>query len=109
MQGQQLPYITQQKYKKHWHKTGTITEVLPHKQYKVKINGSGHITPCNRRFLCHITPQSNVNPIPLTPVTVSSNPVNISNPAGIIQREHTTLHQEWEILLSVSTDPLDNP
>ena len=41
---------------KRWDRTGTIVEVLPHQQYKVRMDGSGDITLRNRRFLRKITP-----------------------------------------------------
>ena len=46
------------------------TEVLPHKQCKVKLNGLGCISLHNKRFLCHITSQSNINHIPSATVTI---------------------------------------
>ncbi len=39
-----------------WDKTGTITEVLDHGQYMVRLDGSGRCTLRNRRFLCGILP-----------------------------------------------------
>ena len=41
---------------KRWDRTGTIVEVLPPQQYKVRMDGSGDITLRNRRFLRKITP-----------------------------------------------------
>ena len=41
---------------KHWDRTGTIVEVLPHQQYKVKMDGSGDVSLRNRRFLKKIIP-----------------------------------------------------
>ena len=34
-----------------WHSTGTIVEVLPFRQYKVRLDGSGRVVLRNRRFL----------------------------------------------------------
>ena len=39
-----------------WHNTGVITEVLPHRQYRVVVNGSRRMTQRNRKFLKHIEP-----------------------------------------------------
>ena len=36
---------------KRWTRTGSIVEVLPHRQYRVKMDGSGRVTLRNRRFL----------------------------------------------------------
>ena len=36
-----------------WEKTGQIVEVLPNRQYRVRMDGSGRITLQNRRFLRH--------------------------------------------------------
>ena len=41
---------------KKWHHTGTVTEVLPHNKYAVRIDGSGRVTMRNRRFLKKYTP-----------------------------------------------------
>ena len=32
-------------------KTGTIVEILPHRQYRIRMDGSGKVTLRNRRFL----------------------------------------------------------
>ena len=39
-----------------WNNTGFITEVLPHRQYRVVVDGSRRITLRNRRFLQKILP-----------------------------------------------------
>jgi hypothetical protein len=41
---------------KKWHNTGIISEVLPHRQYRVVVDGSRRITLRNRRFLRKIHP-----------------------------------------------------
>ena len=41
---------------KRWDRTGLIVEVLPHQQYKVRMDGSGEVSLRNRRFLRRITP-----------------------------------------------------
>ena len=41
---------------KRWDRTGLIVEVLPHLQYRVRMDGSGDISLRNRRFLRKITP-----------------------------------------------------
>ena len=41
---------------KKWSKTGVIVEVMPHRQYKVLLDNSRHMTLRNRRFLRRIAP-----------------------------------------------------
>ena len=57
---------------KRWDKTGTVVEILPHQQYKVRMDGSGDISLRNRRFLRKITPVQTV--IDSAPSTSSSSP-----------------------------------
>ena len=39
-----------------WNKTGRIVEVLPNRQYRIKVDGSGRVTLRNRRFLKVVEP-----------------------------------------------------
>lgn len=39
-----------------WYKTGTIVAVLPHRQYRILVDGSRRVTLRNRRFLKKIDP-----------------------------------------------------
>ena len=39
-----------------WHNTGVVVEVLPHRQYRVMVDGSRRVTLRNRRFLRKIDP-----------------------------------------------------
>ena len=41
-----------------WDRTGKVVEKLPHRQYRVKMDGSGRISLRNRKFLRPITPFS---------------------------------------------------
>ena len=41
---------------KRWDRTGSVTDVLEHDQYLIKIHGSGRVTRRNRRFLRKIEP-----------------------------------------------------
>ena len=43
-------------HKKRWDRSGTVMEVLPHNQYTVKVDGSGHLTRRNRQFLRQFAP-----------------------------------------------------
>ena len=51
---------------KRWDRTGLIVEVLPHLQYKVRMDGSGDISLRNRRFLRKITPIQSIIQSPTT-------------------------------------------
>ena len=54
-----------------WEKTGQIVEVLPNRQYRVGMFGSGRITLQNRRFLRHFFNIS--SGISATPTSTISN------------------------------------
>ena len=43
---------------KKWSKSGTIIKVMPHRQYKVLLDGSNRVTLRNRRFLRKIIPST---------------------------------------------------
>ena len=43
---------------KKWDRTGRIVEAMPHRQYRVALDGSKHVTLRNRRFLRRIAPSS---------------------------------------------------
>lgn len=69
-----------------WHNTGVITEALPHRQYRIVIDGSRRATLRNRRFLKKIDPFCrNVDTAPtITPhrppvVTTSNQPSEMIN------------------------------
>ena len=95
-----------------WDRTGQITEVLPHHQYQVRMDGSGRITLRNRRFIrvytaikppniypsampnsatnqIHVEPANNGTTMVTMPIdnqpeaTIPSNPPKIS---GALQR-----------------------
>ena len=98
-------YDNQKISKKRWHKTGIIVEVLPQRQYKIKLHGSGRITLRNRRFLRPISPQSIINPLPSATVPL---PTNLNTPE-IDQTEPTTLPQGGEIPIITPANPSANP
>ena len=66
-----------------WDKSGMVVEVLPHNQYKIRMDGTGRVSLRNRKFLKPITPYTTVtrhhptttSPLPLTPPVQSTNPV----------------------------------
>ena len=68
---------------KRWDRTGRIVEVMPNRQYRVRVDGSGRVTLRNRRFLrligneaqqhtqtgqtAHTTPKMLIQPATITP------------------------------------------
>ena len=65
---------------KKWHNTGIISETLPHRQYRVIVDGSRRVTLRNRRFLRKIDPVCRrtvptTNPAEPRPSTHSQPPV----------------------------------
>ena len=94
-------YVLIQTAKNKWKKQGVIVEKLDHRQYRVKVLGSGRVTLRNRRFLkpcAAITPPAIPAPCPSTPhehppnksISVSHE-VLIPNalPAGNVDNPHT--------------------
>ena len=55
-----------------WDKSGTVLEVLPYDQYRIKMDGSGRVSLRNRRFLKKIKPFSSSRSLPNDPVIVPS-------------------------------------
>ena len=53
---------------KRWDRTGLIVQVLPHLQYRVRMDGSGDISLRNRRFLRKITPIQSIIQSPDQPM-----------------------------------------
>ena len=73
---------------KRWEKRGTVVEVLPHRQYKIRVDGSRRLTLRNRQFLRQYKP-----------LVVEDKPRPIvSKP----QKEQKQLNVETEILRSQS-------
>ena len=107
-------YNTQRTSKKHQHKTGTIVEILPHKQYKIKLNGSGRLTLRNRRFLHQTTSHFDINnPTPSAMVPVPLNPDTSANPTRLTTDNHltgkTTIPHEGKIPTTLTnTSPTQN-
>ena len=65
---------------KRWSNTGKVVEVLPHRQYRVMINGSKRLTLRNRKFLRRISPTSLYKPSP--------SPSHIKHPETTLQLQH---------------------
>ena len=51
-------------YPKRWERTGQIVDILPNRQYNIRMDGSGRITLRNRRFLKPTITQALPNPYP---------------------------------------------
>ena len=62
---------------KRWTRTGSIVEVLPHRQYRVRMDGSGRVTLRNRRFLktTKLSAQGSIIPSPAMPPPVTPAPM----------------------------------
>jgi hypothetical protein len=78
-----------------WDKSGHIIDVLPHRQYRVKVDGSGRVTLRNRRFMRTIagqprriaTPSSSGCPIPQPNNAVSPHSASPLPPAEVPQAD----------------------
>jgi transposase InsO family protein len=62
-----------------WDKSGQVVEVLPHRQYRIKVDGSGRVTLRNRRFLRPI-PSSSASPTMIPSASGYSRPTNDTAP-----------------------------
>ena len=73
---------------KRWEKRGTVVEVLPHRQYRVRIDGSRRLTLRNRQFLKQYKP-----------LVVENRPkLTVSQP----QKDRRKLNPDTEVLRSQS-------
>ena len=54
-----------------WDKSGTIVEVLPYDQYRIKMDGSGRVSTRNRKFIRPISPYSLSRDRPTPDVDIS--------------------------------------
>ena len=59
--------------KRKWIRTGTIVEILPFRQYRIKMHGSGRVCLRNRRFLKPIGPINHSYPH-ISPTNFEQNP-----------------------------------
>ena len=76
-----------------WNKTGVVVECLPHRQYQVKVLGSGRITLRNRRFL---------KPAPISRVVLSP---QISPTTDILPQSTTPTDPTSTTDIHQPTDP----
>ena len=71
-----------------WDKSGTIVEVLPFDQYRVRMDGSGRVSTRNRKFIKPISPYSLARDFPgtaaETSLTIDSSPPDTVLPTDTI-------------------------
>ena len=68
-----------------WNRTGTIIETLPHRQYQVKLDGSGRVTLRNRKFLKQIpTSMTSDTPLEIPITTAADSSVTPPSPPAVI-------------------------
>ena len=84
-----------------WDRQGIIVEVLPYRQYKVKINGSSRIVLRNRKFLKLI----NGDQIKLKPSLSPTLPTNNESDTNPLVPTHNTLNTDQQIRLEENTSP----
>ena len=82
-----------------WNTTGKIISILPDRQYRIRVNGSGRITLRNRRFLrkCEFKPAP--TPIPsaaLGPTTPSSNTPLLHRPPSPYNSTRTAFEPQQQ-------------
>ena len=66
---------------KRWTRSGVVVEILPHRQYHIRMDGSGRVTLRNRRFLKRVTkgsPQIIPSAVLLNPDAKSYTPLHQS-------------------------------
>ena len=80
--------IQSQDRKKRWNKFGRIVEVLPHRQYRVKLSQSGRVTLQNRRFIREYT---NITAPAITPYIILSQDILPSQDIPPSQADTTQL------------------
>ena len=84
-----------------WDRQGIIVEVLPYRQYKVKINGSGRIVLRNRKFLKPI----NGDQIKLKPSLSPTLPTNNESDTNPLVPTHNTPNTDQQIRLEENASP----
>jgi len=94
--------VVQGKNKK-WEDQGHIVDILPYRQYRIRLVGSNHITLQNRRFIKQctlITPPANIIPSPALPITpYGNNYSDNSNTQSLVQQ------QEQEVTITPEPSP----
>ena len=84
--------LLQDQASKKWNRTGTIVEMMPHRQYNIRMDGSGRVTMRNRRFIkpsqmgsCPVpivsptlNPEATPFPTPLTQIITNQPNMNMN-------------------------------
>lgn len=79
---------------KRWERSGRVVEVMPNRQYRIKVDGSGRVTLRNRIFLRKIpSPHPQVIPAAAVPVTRTGSTI----PSTVVSEQ------------DISTDPPHRP
>ena len=102
-----------------WDRTGSVVEVLPNRQYRVKVDGSWRVTLRNRRFLklenrtTDIIPASYSNPASTQPSNLNSDASNpeldmAAAPRPPAQTQETSEASRREQPTSVTDGPSDS-
>ena len=96
---------------KRWSRTGTIVEVMPHWQYRIRVHGSNRVTLRNRKFLRKFTPVPNHHSTSGEPTQLNHRsipPLQILVPDLDLSLDVPDLDEPWETQ-TVHTVPLSLP
>ena len=96
---------------KRWSRNGTIVEVMPHRQYCIRVHGSNRVTLRNRKFLRKFTPVPNHHSASGEPTQLNHRsvpPVQILVPDLDVSLDAPDLDEPWETQ-TVPTVPLSLP
>ena len=86
-----------------WDRTGTVTEVKPHRQYIIKLDGSGRLSLRNRRHIKEVAPPPATSQPPTVPssalppttlpppITESDSDVDESRPESAVQPTESSI------------------
>ena len=66
----------QDQHTKRWERSGRVVEVMPNRQYRIRVDGSGRVTLRNRRFLRKVAPSQ---PQVIPGAAIPSSPTGPSN------------------------------
>ena len=66
----------QNQHTKQWERSGRVVEVMPNRQYRIRVDGSGRVTLRNRRFLRKVAPSQ---PQVIPGAAIPSSPTEPSN------------------------------
>ena len=75
------------KIAKKWDRTGLVLENLGYNKYRIKVDGSGHVTDRNRQYLRQFTAVTNSQPGPRPETSYTRNPVEEPEYRPVIQTE----------------------